>query len=142
MRYQKGGDTTCRNLLSCLTKCQSLGLCKEICHEQIMMRLYWIQCLIEANEITGNQSGSLVNKLVEGMLTIGTGLAPDNRSGLIVDGVAFQIDVLTIALHIKLLQISAQTIEILVIRQNCHSFSTEEIIIPDTNQPKYHRQVA
>src|SRR5436305_11479942 len=82
-----------------------------------------------------------MNKLVEGVLTIGTGLTPDNWSSLIVDGAPLQINMLTITLHIKLLQVCAQTIEVLVIGQNCHSFSTEEIVVPDTNQSKNDWQI-
>ena len=75
------------------------------------------------------------------MLAVSTRLAPDDWSSLIIDRLPFYIDMFAVALHIKLLQICAETIEILIIRQNSYSFSTEEVIIPDTNQSKKYRQI-
>ena len=39
----------------------------------------------EADEVAGNDLGALVNQLVEGMLAVGAGFAPEDRSGLVGD---------------------------------------------------------
>ena len=44
-----------------------------------------IQRLAEADDVARNHSRSLVDQLVERVLTVRAGLAPINRSGLIVD---------------------------------------------------------
>ena len=38
-----------------------------------------------SNEVAGHEAGSLVDELVEGVLPVGAGLAPDNRPGGVVD---------------------------------------------------------
>ena len=39
-------------------------------------------------EVAGDQLGALVDQLVEGVLAVGAGLAPDDRAGLVVDPLA------------------------------------------------------
>ena len=38
-----------------------------------------------SNEVAGHEAGSLVNELVEGVLPVGAGLAPDNGPGGVVN---------------------------------------------------------
>src|SRR6266702_7109639 len=100
-----------------------------------------IERLAEADEIAGDQLCALVNELVEGMLPVGAGLAPDDRPRLIVDGSALQVDMLAVAFHIELLQIGAQVLEILIVRQDRHRLGSEEVIIPESDQAQQDRQV-
>src|SRR6266700_1077298 len=99
-----------------------------------MMRSHWIEGMGKTDKIARDQLGPLMDQLVEGMLTIGTGLTPDNRTSLIIDNVPIKIYMLAIALHIKLLQIGTEAIKILIIWENCHRLRTKKIVIPDTNQ--------
>lgn len=45
---------------------------------------------------------TLVDELVEGMLSVGSGLAPDDGSGVVVDTSAIFSDVLPVGLHVAL----------------------------------------
>ena len=45
------------------------------------------------NEVTGYNSGTLVNKLVEGVLPVGTGFTPDNGTRAVVNLVTGPCDV-------------------------------------------------
>src|SRR5579875_652274 len=103
MWYLEGRYAVCRDLFGCLAKGQCLGLCEEICHQQVGMRRQRIQRLAEADEIARDQPGALVDKLIEGVLTISAGLAPDDRAGLVVYGTPFQINVFAVAFHVELL---------------------------------------
>src|SRR5258708_26482109 len=92
-----------------------------------------VQGLIEADEVARNQLGSLVNELVEGMLTIGTRLSPDNGAGLVVHFPALQIDMLPIALHIQLLQVGTEASQVMIIGQDGNGFGIKEVVLPDAN---------
>src|SRR6266487_394936 len=97
---------------------------------------------IEANEVTRNEFGALMDELVECVLSICAGLSPDDGSGLVVHLPALEIYMLSVALHIKLLKVGAETPKIMVIGQDRYSLSPKEIVVPDTNQSEEHRQVA
>jgi hypothetical protein len=47
--------------------------------------------LAEADEVAGDQPGALVDQLVEGVLAVGAGLAPDDGPGLIGDARAVEV---------------------------------------------------
>lgn len=47
-------------------------------------------------------SGTLMDELVEGVLSVGPGLAPDDWSGVVVDTGAIFSDVLSVGLHVTL----------------------------------------
>src|SRR5450755_4900786 len=105
VRHLEGRNAICRDLLGCLAEGQSLGLREEVCHQQIVVGCDRIQRLVESDKVARDQLRALVNELVEGMLAVGAWLPPDNGAGLIINGLAFEIDMLTIALHIELLEI-------------------------------------
>ena len=73
------------HLLSGLPKRQRLGLCEDVGHQEIVMIVQRIQRLAEADDVARNQTRSLVDQLVKRVLTVRAGLAPVDRSGLIVD---------------------------------------------------------
>ncbi len=139
MWHLKGGNTVGLDLLRRFAKSQRLGLREEVRHQQIVVRRQGMQRVAEADEIARYQFGSLVNKLVEGVLPVGAGLAPDNGPGLVIDRSAFQVNMLAIAFHIKLLQVGTQATEIIVVRQNRHRLGAEEVVVPDANQSEQHR---
>lgn len=45
---------------------------------------------------------TLVDELVEGMLSVGSGFAPDDGSGVVVDTSSIFSDVLPVGLHVAL----------------------------------------
>src|SRR6266581_3180174 len=135
-------DSFCGDFLCCLPEGQGLGLSEEVSHQQIVVPPKRVEGLTEPDEIARDQLGPLVDELVERMLAVGSGLPPDNRPRLVVHPPALQVDALPIALHIELLEVGRQTSKVIVIGQDRHGFSTEEVVIPDANQPQEDRQVA
>src|SRR6516164_7874548 len=84
----------------------------------------------------------LMDKLIEGMLPVSAWLAPIHRSSRIRHRRAVEGDVLAVALHRQLLQVRWKAFQVLLVRQDGDRFRTEEIGIPDAEQPHEHRQVA
>ena len=75
--------------------------------------------LLKADELQGNDVGSLMKQLVEGVLAVGTGLAEENGAGRVAYGLAEAVNGLTVGLHVSLLQVCREAAEGLRIRQNC-----------------------
>src|SRR5581483_537200 len=97
--------------------------------------------LDKRDEVTGDELGSLVNQLIEGMLAVRARLAPVDRPGLVADFGSVQRNVLAVALHRQLLQIGGETLEILLVRQHGDGLGAEEIVVPEAQQAQQHRQV-
>src|SRR5450432_2806357 len=93
------------------------------------------------DKITGDQQGALVDQLIKGMLTIGTGLTPDHGAGSIAHGLAVPIHGLAIALHIALLKIGGKSVHILIIRQYRLRLRTKEISVPEPDQGHRHGDI-
>jgi hypothetical protein len=87
---------------------QRLALGEEIGHEKIVLAALRIQALAKADEVARDELGALVDQLVEGVLTVRAGLAPDHRSGLVLDDGPRPVHGLSIALHVELLQVGAE----------------------------------
>ena len=88
-----------------------------------------------------NQLGPLVNQLVESMLTVCARLAPDDRSGLIIDPSAPAVHRLAVALHVALLEVGRKSMHILIVGQNHFGLGLEEIVVPDPDQGQDDRYV-
>ena len=67
------------------------------------------------DEIAGDQFRSLMNQLIEGMLPIRPGFAPNHRASLIVHFTPAPVNELSIALHIPLLKVGWEAVQVLVI---------------------------
>src|SRR5262245_29173206 len=102
----------------------------------------WIQGFAERDEVAGNESRSLMNQLVEGMLPISARLAPIDGAGIVADALAVYGDVFAVALHRQLLEIGGEALEVLLVRQHRHGLGAEEVAIPHRQQAHEHRQVA
>lgn len=109
---------------------QGLGLSEEVGQQLDMMVANGVMADRRGDKVAGDKNGALVDQLVEGMLAIGAGFAPDNRAGGPGDGVAVAIDALPIAFHISLLEIGGKAVHILVIGQNSFGLGAEEIGVP------------
>jgi hypothetical protein len=59
-----------------------------------------------------------VDQLVEGVLAVGAGLAPDHRAGGAGDGRAVEGDALAVRFHVELLEVGRQAGEALVVGQD------------------------
>ena len=75
------------------------------------------------------------------MLSINTLLTPDNRSCTIIHFFPITVNMLAITLHIRLLQVRGQVLEVLVIGNYCLRVSAEEVVIPDAQQAKNDRDI-
>src|SRR6266849_2466280 len=69
------------DLLGRLTEGQRFGLSEHVRQEHVVVPTKRIERLVERYEVAGNESRSLMNQLIEGMLTIGSRLAPVDRAG-------------------------------------------------------------
>lgn len=76
------------------------------------------------DDLPRDELGTLVDQLVESVLTVGTALTPDNRSSLVVDSGAVLGNALTVGLHVTLLEVVGKLLEILVVRQEGLSLGT------------------
>ena len=70
-----------------------------------MMFVALSSVLTNQYEVRSKFARALVQKLVVGMLSIGTTAASQHLHGAVVDGVAINIHRLTVAFHFQLLQV-------------------------------------
>src|SRR6478609_11448006 len=64
------------------------------------------------------------------MLSVGTGLAPNHRSGLVKNWLSVSVNRFSIAFHITLLKVCREPVHILIIRQDGLRCGIEKIAIP------------
>src|SRR5664279_5113597 len=83
-----------------------------------------------------------MNQLVEGMLAVGTPLAPVDRTGLVVDLGPSKRYVLTVALHRQLLEVRREALQVLLIGKYSDGLGIEEVVVPKAQKPHDHWQVA
>ena len=85
--------------------------------------------------------GALVDQLIERMLTVGSRFAPDHRTGGMADRLSVPCHPLTVTLHVRLLQIGRQVLQVLIVRQDSLSRETGKIDVPDSQQGENDRHV-
>ena len=90
-----------------------------------------VMALRRGDEIARDQFGALMDQLVESVLSVRTGFAPDNRTGLVSDGLSAAVNLFTIAFHVALLEIGGKAVKVLVVWQNGLAFGAKKIIVPD-----------
>src|SRR3954471_17416305 len=101
-----------------------------------------VQRFSERDEVTRDQPGPLVDELIERVLAVGSRFTPINRTGLIADRSPVQRDVFAVALHRQLLEVSGESLQILLVGQYRDRFRAKEIAVPDTQQAHEYGQVA
>ncbi len=94
-----------------------------------------------SDEISGDQLGTLVDELVESMLSVGSSLTPDDGSRLVVDALRVLGDEFTVGFHVTLLEVIGELVHVLIVRQDGLGLSTEEVDVPDADQSQQGRQV-
>ena len=75
-----------------------------------------------------------MQQLVEGVLTVGAGLAPEDLTGVGGHGAAVPADMLAVGLHGELLQVGRETVQVLAVRKHGMALGTEEVDVPDVEQ--------
>src|SRR6516164_11465890 len=73
------------DLLSRLAKGERFTLGEDVRQQHVMLLPQGIEWLTEGDEIAGDQPGSLMNELIEGVLAIGAGLTPIDGAGVMCD---------------------------------------------------------
>ena len=92
-------------------------------------------------EIGRHDLGALVQKLEEGVLAVGAGLAPDDRAGAVFDQPSVAGHALAVRFHVELLQMRGEAREALVVGQHRMGAEIPDVAVPDAEQPHDHRHV-
>ena len=121
-------------LLARLAERQRLGLRENVRQQHVVVPAERVQRLGEGDEVTGDETGPLMDQLVEGMLSVGARLSPVDGPGGVVDLGALPRDVLAVALHRQLLQVRGKALQVLLVGQDGHRLGAEEIRVPDREQ--------
>ena len=110
-------------------------------HQFDVMVAHGIQGFRETDEVAGDQFRTLMDELIESVLAVGAGLAPDDGAGLVIDFFALLGDVFAVRFHIALLEISGEAGKILVVRQNGLGLGAVEVVVPDAEKSHDDRHI-
>src|SRR5437016_2248448 len=94
-----------------------------------------VERLGERDEVARDESGSLMNQLIEGVLAVCARLPPVNRAGVGLDLGAIEGDMLAIALHRQLLEIGGESLEVLVVAQDATVCAPKKSLYQMPNRP-------
>ncbi len=130
------------HLLRRLAEGERLALREDVRHQEVVVVAERVVAPHEADEVAGDQPRPLVDQLVEGVLAVGSRLAPEDRPGVVVDMGALERDVLAVGLHRQLLQVGGEAVQVLVVGEDAAGLGAEEAAVPDREQAHQHRQVA
>src|SRR4051812_41690092 len=100
----------CLCFVSRLAEGERFALRKDVREQHVVLLAKLVERLVKADEIAGNETGPLVDELVERVLAVGPGLTPIYRAGVVGDMCSFQRDVLAVALHRQLLQVGREAL--------------------------------
>src|SRR5271165_2343071 len=142
VRYQPVRRTLRFHLLRSFSESQRFGLRADIRQQHVVVPAQRIERFAEGDEVAGDQPGPLMNQLIERMLSVGAWFAPVDRASRVSDLRPIQRDVLAVALHSQLLQVSRESLQVLFIRQNGDRLGAEEVGVPDGQQSQQHWQIA
>src|SRR5258708_14607563 len=130
------------HLLGRFTESECFGLGKNVREQHIVVPTQRIERLDECDKITRDQSCSLVNQLVERVLAVRTWFAPIDWPSRVGSLGPTERNGFPVALHLQLLQVGREPLEVLLVRQYRNSFGTEEIVVPHRQKAQEDRQVA
>ena len=92
-------------------------------------------------ELAGHNIGALMDQLVEGVLAIGSGLAPDHRARGARKIAAVHRHPLAVTFHLELLEIGGQSRQALIIGQHRAAGMAQNLPVPDPCQSQKNGQV-
>src|SRR5208283_1824771 len=101
-----------------------------------------MQRLGKSDEVARDEPGSLVNQLIERVLSVGSRFTPINWRGLMGYPLAGEGNVFAIALHRQLLEISGKPFQVLLVGQHSHRLRSEKVAVPDAQKTHQHWEVA
>src|SRR5215510_12163247 len=96
----------------------------------------------EGDKVTRNEPGSLVDQLIEGVLSIGPWFAPVDRTSVKGHPLPIESHMFAVALHRQLLEICGKALQILFVRKDSNRLGAKEIVVPNRQKAHQHRQVA
>ena len=85
MRHERGGRALGLHLLGGLAERERLGLREDVGQQDVVMPAQRRERVREGDEVARDQPRALMDQLVERVLSVGAGLAPVDRAGLVVD---------------------------------------------------------
>ena len=136
------------NSLSALSESKGLSLGKEVGHKDGVVVSRSSNVLGEivlgrdgGQEIARDGLSSLVDELVESVLSVGSGLSPDYGAGLDLCSLSFLGDVLSVGLHVSLLEVGSEAVHVLVVGEDGNGLGLVEIVVPQADQAERHGQV-
>src|SRR5215471_21712432 len=129
-------------LLGSLPECERFGLGKDIGDKHVMMAPERIGRVREGDKVARNEPGSLMDQLVERVLSVGPGFAPIDRTRIKGYFLPIESHVFAVALHGQLLQISGKALEILFVWEDSNRLGAEEVVVPNRQKTHQHGQVA
>ena len=96
-------------VIICLTAGKCNDLCSHVCAQLLLAgaalndNIRADLAVLKSDKLQRNDSGSLMQQLIEGMLSVGSGFTEDQRSCHIVNRLTKAVDGFTIGFHIHLL---------------------------------------
>src|SRR5580658_4605517 len=142
MRHKPVWSAFGAHLFRRLAEGKRLSLRKHVGEQHVVMRSERVESPSEGNKVAGDEPRALMDELVERVLPVGAGLAPVNGARFVIHARALESYVLAVALHGELLQVSRETLEVLLVGQNGNGVRIEKVDIPDGEQAQQHRQIS
>ena len=136
VRDELVGGTLCADILRSLADHEGLSLGEVVGGEHLLVLvvLDGVVRLGGEDEVGGDELGALVEELVERVLCVGGGLTKEDGTGGVLDVVAATGDGLAVGLHGKLLEVSRETVQVLVEGRDKVGLGAEEVRVPDAQK--------
>lgn len=109
--------------------------------QQCMWFAYQIVSLDRSDKVARNELSALMDELIERVLSIGTRLAPHNRTGAIVDLSISTRHELSVGLHVALLEIGGESMQVLIVREDSLGLGAVEVVVPEADESHQNRYV-
>ena len=98
--------------------------------------------VLKAHELQGNYVRALMEKLIEGVLTVGAGLTEDDGAGHVVHRLAEAVDGLAVGLHVQLLEVGGEAAHCLRVGQHGSGGIAEDVTLVDADEGIQHCSIA
>ena len=134
------------HLVGGLAERQRRGLGEEVGQEQLvhvgLAVAQRVRRVGHRDEVGRDEPGALVDQLVEGVLAVGAGLAPEHLAGVGGHRGAVPAHGLAVGLHGQLLEVRREPVQQLGVGQHGVGLGAEEVDVPDVEQPHERGHVA